>query len=186
MFDVGGQRGERRKWIQVFDGITAVLFLVDSSGFDSRVREDGITNRLSESLKLFEDIWNSKYLSNSGIILFFNKQDILKEKIERGSKLEKYFPEFVDYKLQAKDANGIDVSEEEYVRARCFIRDMFLEVTRRKRIEPRQSAMLAGDDFKTKRECFSHFTTATDTNNVKRVFDDVHTMILVNTLTNIV
>ena len=27
VIDVGGQRGERRKWIRVFDDITAVIFL---------------------------------------------------------------------------------------------------------------------------------------------------------------
>ena len=28
------------------------------------------------------------------------------------------------------------------------------------------------------RTCYSHFTTATDTNNIKRVFNSVHHMIL--------
>lgn len=28
------------------------------------------------------------------------------------------------------------------------------------------------------RDCYCHFTTATDTNNVKLVFDDVHNMII--------
>ena len=28
LFDVGGQKGERRKWIQVFDRVTAIIFLV--------------------------------------------------------------------------------------------------------------------------------------------------------------
>ena len=40
MYDVGGQRGERKKWIQVFDGIAAVLFVVSSSDFDLKLQED--------------------------------------------------------------------------------------------------------------------------------------------------
>ncbi|CAL1284404.1 unnamed protein product [Larinioides sclopetarius] len=64
MFDVGGQRGERRKWIQVFDGITAILFLVASSGFDLKLREDPLVNRLQESLTLFQDVWNSRDKTN--------------------------------------------------------------------------------------------------------------------------
>lgn len=169
MFDVGGQSGERRKWIQVFDGITAVVFVVDCSGFDSKVRENEKKNRLVESLEVFQTVWCSKYLQNSGFILFLNKQDILKEKIDRGSKIENYFPEYKDYKVTSKKVNPKD-SEAEYNKARYFIRDKFLEIVNENpsRLKDRGSS----------RECFCHFTTATDTNNIKRVFNDVHTMIL--------
>ncbi|KAI2809149.1 hypothetical protein BLOT_000294 [Blomia tropicalis] len=183
MFDVGGQRGERRKWIQVFDGITAVLFVVDSSGFDTKLREDGTKNRLKECLELFEDVWFSKYLINTGFILFLNKQDILKEKIERGSKIENYFPEYKDYKVSSKETDPND----EYTRARCFIRDKFLEITKKSRDHRSIGSQNSfNESMKVKRECFFHFTTATDTNNIKRVFDDVHTMILVKTIDNII
>lgn len=74
MFDVGGQRGERRKWIQVFDGISAILFLCASSGFNTKIREDNETNRLKESLRLFEEVWTSRFLQDAGFILFLNKQ----------------------------------------------------------------------------------------------------------------
>ena len=30
MFDVGGQRGERRKWIQCFNDVTAIIFVTAS------------------------------------------------------------------------------------------------------------------------------------------------------------
>ena len=32
------------------------------------------------------------------IILFLNKQDILKEKVESGKRVEDYFPEFTSYR----------------------------------------------------------------------------------------
>lgn len=184
MFDVGGQRGERRKWIQVFDGITAILFVIDSSGFDTKLREDGQKNRLKECLELFEDVWFSKYLSNTGFILFLNKQDILKEKIERGSKLANCFPEFTDYKLSSKDGDPGD----EYTRARCFIRDKFLEITKKSRDHRRSSAsqQSGSESYRVKRECFFHFTTATDSQNIRRVFDDIHTMILLKTIGSII
>lgn len=60
MFDVGGQRGERKKWIQVFDGIQAVLFLIAASDFDQTLREDETKNRLQESFGLFKDVCRSK------------------------------------------------------------------------------------------------------------------------------
>jgi len=32
MFDVGGQRSERKKWIHCFEGVTAIIFCVALSG----------------------------------------------------------------------------------------------------------------------------------------------------------
>lgn len=32
MFDVGGQRSERKKWIHCFEGVTAIIFCVAMSG----------------------------------------------------------------------------------------------------------------------------------------------------------
>lgn len=40
MFDVGGQRSERRKWIQCFDDVKALLYVVALSGYDMTLQED--------------------------------------------------------------------------------------------------------------------------------------------------
>ena len=40
MFDVGGQRDERRKWIQCFNDVTAIIFVAASSSFNMVLRED--------------------------------------------------------------------------------------------------------------------------------------------------
>jgi guanine nucleotide-binding protein subunit alpha len=40
MFDVGGQRSERKKWIHVFDNVQVVLFLAAISGYDQALVED--------------------------------------------------------------------------------------------------------------------------------------------------
>jgi len=40
MFDVGGQRSERKKWIHVFDNVQVVLFLAAISGYDHALVED--------------------------------------------------------------------------------------------------------------------------------------------------
>lgn len=47
MFDVGGQRSERKKWIHVFDNVQVVLFLVAISGYDHVLVEDrnGVRSR---------------------------------------------------------------------------------------------------------------------------------------------
>lgn len=40
MFDVGGQRSERKKWIHCFEGVTAIIFCVAMSAYDLVLAED--------------------------------------------------------------------------------------------------------------------------------------------------
>jgi len=83
MIDVGGQRGERSKWMHHFEDVTAVIYCAAISEYDQVIREDGKTNRLHESINLFESICTNRWLANIPIILFLNKKDLFKEKIER-------------------------------------------------------------------------------------------------------
>lgn len=55
--------------------------------------EDRRTNRLVESMNIFETIVNNKLFLNVSIILFLNKTDLLVEKI-RTVDIRKNFPEF--------------------------------------------------------------------------------------------
>ncbi|KAH6943796.1 hypothetical protein HPB50_027361 [Hyalomma asiaticum] len=68
MFDVGGQRSERRKWIQCFDDVKAVLYVVALSGYDMTLQEDPTVNRLQESLKLFSSICNNMFFTNTSMV----------------------------------------------------------------------------------------------------------------------
>ncbi|KAJ7756705.1 guanine nucleotide binding protein, alpha subunit [Mycena metata] len=40
LFDVGGQRSERKKWIHCFENVTALVFLVSLSEYDQMLYED--------------------------------------------------------------------------------------------------------------------------------------------------
>lgn len=76
MFDVGGQRDERRKWIQCFNDVTAIIFVTAMSGYNLTLREDATQNRLRESLDLFKNLWNNRLvlgfiLGWFGFILIF-------------------------------------------------------------------------------------------------------------------
>jgi len=93
MFDVGGQRNERKKWIHCFEAVTAVLFVVAASEYDQVLFEDDQTNRMVEALNLFEEMCNSRYFRDTAMILFLNKKDLFAEKIH-SSPLSDHFPEY--------------------------------------------------------------------------------------------
>lgn len=60
LFDVGGQRSERRKWIHCFEAVTSIIFCVALSEYDQNLLEDSSQNRMAESLVLFESVVNSR------------------------------------------------------------------------------------------------------------------------------
>ncbi|KAM3878586.1 LOW QUALITY PROTEIN: guanine nucleotide-binding protein G(s) subunit alpha-like [Diretmus argenteus] len=163
MFDVGGQRDERRKWIQCFNDVTAIIFVVASSSYNMVIREDNQTNRLQEALNLFKNIWNNRWLRTISVILFLNKQDLLAEKVLAGkSKIEEYFPEFARY-TTPDDAIPEPGEDARVTRAKYFIRDEFLRIS-----------TASGDG---RHYCYPHFTCAVDTENIRRVFNDCRDII---------
>ncbi|KAK3528309.1 hypothetical protein QTP86_030867 [Hemibagrus guttatus] len=144
LYDVGGQRTERRKWISCFEDVRAVLFVVALSGYDMTLVEDPSMNRLQESLRLFSSICNNVFFRSTSMILFMNKIDLFQEKILHSSRhLRHYLPLY----------RGADCDVDSAAR---FIASMFVSqnATPRKLI-------------------YHHFTTATDTSNVQVVFQVV-------------
>jgi len=151
MFDVGGQRSERKKWIHCFEGVTAIIFCVALSGYDLVLAEDEEMNRMMESMKLFDSICNNKWFVDTSIILFLNKKDLFAEKI-RHSPLTVCFPEY-------KGPNT-------YEDTAAYIQMKFENLNKRK----------------DQKEVYTHFTCATDTNNIGFVFDAVTDVIIKNNL----
>jgi len=80
MIDVGGQRCERKKWIHCFEGVTAIIFVTSLSEYNQKCYEDDETNRMKESLLVFDEIVNSKWFIHTPILFFLNKEDLFKEK----------------------------------------------------------------------------------------------------------
>uniref|UniRef100_A0AC35U8N1 Guanine nucleotide-binding protein subunit alpha n=1 Tax=Rhabditophanes sp. KR3021 TaxID=114890 RepID=A0AC35U8N1_9BILA len=85
VFDVGGQRSERKKWIHCFEDVNAIIFIAAISEYDQVLFEDETTNRMMESMRLFESICNSRWFINTSMILFLNKKDLFTEKIKKTS-----------------------------------------------------------------------------------------------------
>ncbi|EJK75009.1 hypothetical protein THAOC_03280 [Thalassiosira oceanica] len=150
MYDVGGQRSERRKWIDCFDQVTAVIFVAALSEYDQTLAEAKRTNRMVEALELFRSVCNNRAFSNTSIMLFLNKKDIFAEKILY-SDIAAQRP-FCDYAGPTKDFDhGI-----------LYFIQKFKDC-------------LIDDDFN---DSFIHVTCATDTNNMEFVLDSTRTIIM--------
>ncbi|KAF7634927.1 hypothetical protein Mgra_00005671 [Meloidogyne graminicola] len=94
VFDVGGQRNERRKWIHCFDNVQAIIFITAISEFDQQLEEDESTNRLIESMNLFRSVCMAKWFINTGMILFLNKTDLFEQKIAGKKNIRVLFPHY--------------------------------------------------------------------------------------------
>ncbi|KAJ7770568.1 guanine nucleotide binding protein, alpha subunit [Mycena metata] len=90
IYDVGGQRSLRAAWAPYFQDMSAILFLAPISAFDQVLAEEPRVNRLADSVNLWTTIVSNKLLKDTNIILFLNKIDIMKSKLESGIKLVDY------------------------------------------------------------------------------------------------
>ncbi len=116
--------------------------------------EDETTNRLTESLTLFEAICNNMFFVSTSMILFLNKTDLFSAKIGK-SPLRHYFPEY-------------DGPENNADAAKKFI-----------------LAMFKSRNKSPQKTIYHHFTCATDTSNIRHVFDAVSDIIIERNLARI-
>lgn len=132
-----------------------LIFLTAVSEYDQVLEEDETTNRVRESLRLFETILTYHWFSTTNVILFLNKKDVLEEKILK-SPLRDYFPEY----------EGSENSFQEILK---FFGDSFMA------LNPNS------DD----RSVYVHATCATDTENIKVVDVVVQDVIMKNILEDV-
>ncbi|KAH9280388.1 Guanine nucleotide-binding protein subunit alpha-12 [Echinococcus granulosus] len=211
--DVGGQTKERRKWCQTFTDMISILFLVGSSHYDE-LYLDRVTgecrNKLREAMTVFEGLINLDTFRRVSIIIFFNKTDLLKEKIEAHvSGIRAHFQEFPD---DADEFNLVSVqnflvesfaslvdpvvypsgaelpptSEMRHNRLCWFQRMGSKPQTEASGSNSSNAIPSRGSDFSNrvprKRTIYRHFTTAVDTKNIQMVFNAMQDTILQNNL----
>lgn len=54
MFDVGGQRSERKKWIHCFEAVTSIIFCVALSEYDQVLLEESRQVSIKISPRYFD------------------------------------------------------------------------------------------------------------------------------------
>uniref|UniRef100_UPI00311CE19F Guanine nucleotide-binding protein G(i) subunit alpha-1 n=1 Tax=Homo sapiens TaxID=9606 RepID=UPI00311CE19F len=142
MFDVGGQRSERKKWIHCFEDVAAIIFCVDLSDY----------NRMHESMKLFDSICNNKWFTDTSIILFLNKKDLFEEKIKKS-------PLTICYQEYA----GSNTYEE----AAAYIQCQFEDLNKRKDTKEIYTHFTCATDTKNAQFIFDAVTDVIIKNNLK-------------------
>eukprot|EP00475_Leptophrys_vorax_P016610 TRINITY_DN23082_c0_g1_i4.p1 TRINITY_DN23082_c0_g1~~TRINITY_DN23082_c0_g1_i4.p1 ORF type:complete len:356 (-),score=88.42 TRINITY_DN23082_c0_g1_i4:111-1154(-) len=94
----GSQRNERRKWPGMFEGVTAVLYVVAISEYDQFLWEDESTLRTTESLEVFDHLV-AQYFPSTPIILILTKKDLFDQKFLKVP-LKDYFPDFTGDRVE--------------------------------------------------------------------------------------
>ncbi|CAH8871141.1 unnamed protein product [Trichobilharzia szidati] len=208
--DVGGQTKERRKWCQCFADMTSVLFLIASSHYDEHY-QDRLTkefrNKLREAMIVFEGLINHIAFRRVSIIIFFNKTDILKEKLN--ARISNIRDEFPNYPLKMDPYNLQDVQTcmveafaslinhnlppDTRLMNTCgrasLSHSSFNSTTRRSSLHRQNSAPVSANLTYAvpvrKRMIYRHFTTAVDRRNIETVFNAMQDTVLHNNLRRI-
>ncbi|GAA5880085.1 hypothetical protein JCM8547_003546 [Rhodosporidiobolus lusitaniae] len=157
VFDVGGQRSERKKWIHCFENVNVLIFLVAISEYDQKLFEDESVNRLAEASMLWESIASSRWFEKSAFVLLLNKVDLFSTKILGGGPpLVEYFP---DYNGPPNDVEA----------AKKFMLSRFMALCKRK----------------ADRGLYVHFSCATDTEQTRVVIGAVLDTVLTRLLADV-
>jgi len=205
IYDVGGQRNERRKWIHQFEGVTAIIFVAALNHYDCVLFEDENVNALHESVKLFGEMCNLEWFTKTAMILFLNKDDLFREKIRNGISLKHCFDKnngwFGDeytgneYKSNENSNNDDKYFKYCYETALNFIKSQYTKASRPllnnmdmnlfsnniikiTNESNNNNIILNRSQSEQERKIFIHVVTATDKNNVEKVFWDTQNIIV--------
>jgi len=154
IYDVGGQRSERRKWMDCFDSVDAVIFVAALSEYDQLLAESRKTNRMVEALELFRSVANNRAFKKASVMLFLNKKDIFAEKIMYSHIVDQ--PPFSDFSGESQN----------------FDEGVLYFITKFKECRVDQEDT----------DQYTHVTCATDTNNMEFVLESARTIIMTQSL----
>ncbi|KAI9353568.1 guanine nucleotide binding protein, alpha subunit [Obelidium mucronatum] len=85
IFDVGGQKSQRKKWAPFFSDVKAVIFVVALSSYDQVCVEDTSLNRITDALNVFNVMINLPSFSNI---------DFIVKKLAANSLISDHFPTY--------------------------------------------------------------------------------------------
>ncbi|KAI9686854.1 MAG: guanine nucleotide-binding protein subunit alpha [Bathelium mastoideum] len=92
IFDVGGERSERRKWIHCYDNVDVVIFTIDAIALNKNLYEDEECNSMQEQLVLFNSIAKSRTFTTANFIVVFTRLDKLEDCLNNCN-VQEYLPD---------------------------------------------------------------------------------------------
>ncbi|CAK5284888.1 unnamed protein product [Mycena citricolor] len=137
IYDVGGSRSMRHAWLPYFDSMNAIIFLAPISCFDERLEEDPSVNRLEDTLLLWRAIVSSKLLAETTLVVFLNKCDLLKRKLQSGVQVKKYL---ISYGERENEVSAVVK----------YLKDKFKDILRVESAGPRSAYLYATSVTDTK------------------------------------
>ncbi|KAJ6528248.1 G-protein alpha subunit [Mycena vulgaris] len=137
IYDVGGSRSLRHAWLPYFDTVNAIIFLAPISCFDERLAEDPSVNRLEDTFLLWTAIVSSRLLGKTTLIVFLNKCDLLKRKLQSGIMVNQHMISFGARENEV----GVVVK---------YLKDKFKDILRTEAYEPRTTYLYATSVTDTK------------------------------------
>ena len=179
LWDTGGQRTERNKWMHQYQGVNGLIFVASLSHYKESLFEDNAVNAMHESIQVFSEEINKKYFEGITIILLLTKKDIFEESLKQGINLDVCFTNNDNWEGRQwntkhnYDPNKYSDSKQDElyfdkccVKAIQFIEDVYMDQDR------------SSNDKPLKIHTFTLLSTNDD--DVKRVFNDIHALIKQN------
>ncbi|XP_054164965.1 guanine nucleotide-binding protein subunit alpha-14-like [Oppia nitens] len=151
--DVGGQRSERRKWIHCFESVTSIIFLAALNEYDQTLYEcqQNCVQNRMEESQKLFQVIITCEYFFKSSVILFLNKKDLFEEKIQYSHLVDYFPEYDGPVKNAQTAGEFILNE--YNNLNQF----------------------------ADKEIYSHFTCATDTENIRLVFNAVkHTILQIH------
>ncbi|KAJ3496800.1 hypothetical protein NMY22_g19765 [Coprinellus aureogranulatus] len=115
IFDVGGHRSQRAAWVPYFDDMNTIIFLAPISCFDQTLAEDSRVNRLADSVSIWSDVCRNELLKKTDLIVFLNKVDIFRTKIQAGIRLRDYIVSYGNRPNDFENTTGCECSSSNFL-----------------------------------------------------------------------
>lgn len=151
VYDVGGARSLRAAWAPFFDNMDAIIFLAPISCFDQVLEEDPSVNRLEDSILLWKSIVSNPLLKTTELVLFLNKTDIMRAKLQAGIQFGHYV---ISYGNRPND----------YENAATYLKKKFAALHKQHSPSPRVF--------------YCHMTKVTDPKSTQHILGNVKDMVI--------
>eukprot|EP01084_Bolivina_argentea_P062051 113462_1 len=148
VYDTGGQRCERRKWIHIYENVANVIFIASLNHYDKVLFEDYNSNAMDDAIELWDFICNNVWFTGSELILLLNKTDLFKEKIKK-------IPITVCHSLAGFNGDFTD-----YEQTVTYIKNVFENCNR------------------SNRKIYILITCVVDINDFKYIFQDIQNIVV--------